>query len=115
GAGTASGGAEAGKSGNAASKAEGNPVAVGALHGIATQKISPSYPQIARTARVSGLVTVYVVVNEKGEVERVQRADGPLQLQSAASEAARRWKFRPTLVDGQPVRVSGYINFNFSL
>ncbi len=98
-----------------AAKSEGGPVAVGALHGIATHKIAPSYPQLARTARVSGLVTVYVVVNEKGEVERVQRADGPAQLQSAASEAARRWKFRPTVVGGHPVRVSGYINFNFSL
>ncbi|HYN84502.1 MAG TPA: energy transducer TonB [Pyrinomonadaceae bacterium] len=96
-------------------KTEGGTVAVGALHNIARQRVSPSYPQIARTARISGLVTVYVVVNEKGEVERVQRADGPIQLQSAASEAARRWKFHPTVVDGQPVKVSGYINFNFAL
>ena len=97
------------------SQKSGAPVAVGALTPLATQKVSPTYPPIAKTARVSGLVTVYVVVSEKGTVESVQRADGPLQLQSAATDAARRWKFRPTLVDGQPVRVAGFISFNFAL
>jgi TonB family protein len=96
-------------------KGGGKPVAVGALTPRATQKVSPTYPPIAKTARVSGLVTVYVVVDEKGVVESVQRADGPVQLRGAAAEAARRWKFHPTLVDGQPVRVAGYISFNFSL
>ena len=98
-----------------ASQKTGAPVAVGALAPLATQKVSPSYPLIAKTARVSGLVRVYVVVNEKGTVESVERADGPVQLQAAATDAARRWKFRPTLVDGQPVRVAGFISFNFAL
>lgn len=93
----------------------GVPVAVGALTPLATQKVSPAYPLIARTARVSGLVRVYMVVDEKGAVESVERADGPAQLQGAARDAARRWKFRPTVVDGQPVRVAGFISFNFAL
>jgi protein TonB len=93
----------------------GGPVAVGALTGKARQRVSPSYPQIARTARISGVVTVFLVVNEKGEVESVQRADGPQQLQQAATDAARHWKFNPTVIDGQPVRVTGYLSFNFAL
>jgi periplasmic protein TonB len=92
-----------------------SPVAVGSLAGKARQKFSPSYPSIARTARVSGVVTVYLVVNEKGEVESVQRADGPMQLQQAAMDAARRWKFNQTIVNGQPARVTGYLSFNFAL
>jgi protein TonB len=83
--------------------------------GKAKQRVSPSYPPIARTARVSGVVTVYLVVNEKGEVESVERAIGPMQLQQAATDAARRWKFTPTVVDGQPVRVAGFLSFNFTL
>ena len=43
------------------------------------------------------------------------RADGPQQLQQAAIEAARRWKFNTTEIDGHPVRVTGYLNFNFTL
>jgi protein TonB len=93
----------------------GGPVAVGSLTAKARQRISPNYPALARAARISGSVIVFLVLNEKGEVESVQRADGPLQLQQAAVEAARRWKFNPTLVDGQPVRVTGYLNFNFAL
>ncbi|HEX8353066.1 MAG TPA: TonB family protein, partial [Pyrinomonadaceae bacterium] len=62
-----------------------------------------------------GNVTVYLVVNEKGDVESVQRADGPQQLQQAAAEAARRWKFNPTVVDGRPVRVTGFLSFSFAL
>jgi TonB family protein len=91
------------------------PVAVGPLASKAKQKVSPTYPSIARAARVTGVVTVFLVVNEKGEVETVQRLEGPLQLQQAAAEAARRWRFNPTVIDGQPVRVTGYLNFNFTL
>jgi TonB family protein len=93
----------------------GGPVAVGALTGKARQRVSPSYPPLARTAHISGVVTVFMIVNEKGDVESVERADGPQQLQQAATDAARRWKFNPTVIDGQPVRVTGYLSFNFSL
>jgi TonB family protein len=90
-------------------------IAVGSLLALARQRVAPGYPPIARSARVSGSVTVYLVVNEKGEVESIQRAEGPVQLQQAAVEAARRWKFNPTVVNGQPVRVSGHLSFNFAL
>jgi protein TonB len=92
-----------------------SPVSVGSLAGKAKQRVAPSYPSIARTARISGIVTVYLVVNEKGDVETVERATGPMQLQQAATDAARRWKFAPTVVDGQPVRVAGFLSFNFTL
>lgn len=92
-----------------------SPVAVGSLAQKAKQKVSPTYPSIARAARVTGVVTVYLVVNEKGEVETVQKLEGPLQLQQAAADAARRWRFNPTVIDGQPVRVTGYLSFNFAM
>jgi protein TonB len=98
-----------------AGRAENSPVAVGSLVGKAKSRVPPSYPTLARTARVTGSVTVFLVVNEKGEVESVIRADGPQPLQQAAIEAARRWKFNQTVIDGQPVRVTGYLSFNFTL
>lgn len=100
---------------DASAKNSVSPVSVGSLAGKAKQRVAPSYPSIARTARISGIVTVYLVVNEKGDVESVERATGPMQLQQAATDAARRWKFAPTVVDGQPVRVAGFLSFNFTL
>ena len=96
-------------------RAENAPVAVGSLVGKSRSRVSPSYPTLARTARVTGNVTVFLVVNEKGEVESVIRAEGPQQLQQAAIEAARRWKFNQTVIDGKNVRVTGYLVFNFTL
>jgi TonB family protein len=95
--------------------ADNSPVAVGSLAGKARSRVSPTYPPLARTARITGSVTVFLVVSEKGEVESIMRAEGPQQLQPAAIEAARRWKFNQTVIDGQPVRVTGYLNFNFTL
>jgi protein TonB len=98
-----------------AGRAENAPIAVGSLVSKAKSRVAPSYPMIARTARVTGNVTVFLVVNQKGEVESVVRAEGPQQLRQAASEAARRWKFNTTEIDGRPVRVTGYLTFNFTL
>jgi len=89
-------------------------VSVGSLAGKAKQRVFPTYPAIARAARTTGVVTVYLVVDEKGEVVSVERSEGPLQLRNAAADAARRWKFNPTVVNGQPVRVTGYLSFNFT-
>ncbi|GAC1446832.1 MAG: hypothetical protein NVSMB56_09290 [Pyrinomonadaceae bacterium] len=91
------------------------PVALGSLIDKATQRIAPSYPATARNARVAGMVTVYVIVDEKGEVKAVQNATGPDLLRTAATDAARRWRFQPTYINGQAVRVAGFITFNFTL
>ena len=96
-------------------KVSGQPVNIGSLHNIATQKVNPTYPPTAKSARVMGVVTVFLTVNEKGTVEVVQRSDGPELLRRAAEEAARRWKFKPWIVDGHAVRVSGFLSFNFTL
>lgn len=93
---------------------DGEPMDVGLLIDKATRKVSPAYPQIARSQRVTGIVKVTLVIDETGEVASVKHTSGPPLLQPAAAEAARRWKFRPTMVDGQPVRVMGFINFNFA-
>jgi len=90
-------------------------ISVGSLADKAMQKVAPNYPSTAKSARIGGVVTVYLVVNEKGVVEDVRATSGPAMLKQAANEAARRWRFSPTLLNGQPVRVAGYISFNFTL
>ena len=89
------------------------PVKVGSLEDKATHRVQPSYPVAARAARISGMVTVYLTVDENGSVASVEGSIGPQLLQQPAMEAARRWKFKPTVIDGKPVRVTGHISFNF--
>ncbi len=90
-------------------------VDVGSLIDYATTKSTPTYPAAARTMRASGVVRVDVVIDEKGDVTEIKKANGHALLQAAAKDAIKRWKFRPVMVDGQPVRAAGFVNFNFAL
>ena len=87
---------------------------VGSLTDKGTSKIVPSYPQIAKSAGVSGLVRVKVLVDENGSVASIVWTEGPVLLRQAAQDAARQWKFPPMVVNGKPMRVAGYIDFGFS-
>ncbi|HQU82202.1 MAG TPA: energy transducer TonB [Pyrinomonadaceae bacterium] len=92
-----------------------SPLNVGSLLEYATKQSKPVYPPAARTIRQSGVVKVEVVIDESGEVSEVQTSSGPSMLQSAAKDAIRKWKFKPFMRDGQPVKATGFINFNFAL
>jgi protein TonB len=91
------------------------PVEVGQLAYKASQKRNPTYPVIAKNARVTGQVKVFLEVDEKGSITRVKGVEGPVLLQRAAEDAARGWKFNQTVIEGQSVRVTGFIIFNFVL
>ncbi|MCA1622296.1 MAG: energy transducer TonB [Acidobacteria bacterium] len=91
------------------------PLAVGSLLEYATQKTNPVYPPAARSIRMSGVVKIELVVDEKGQVAEVQKTSGPSMLQRAATDAVRRWKFKPFTRDGQPIKATGFVSFNFSL
>jgi TonB family protein len=94
---------------------ESGPIEVGSLIAYATKQTSPVYPPAARNMRASGIVKVEVTVDESGAVSEVQKTSGPSLLQTAAKDAVRKWKFKPFVRDGQPVRATGFVNFNFSL
>lgn len=98
-----------------AAPADGKPLDLGSLIDKATQKVAPSYPQAAKAARISGIVKVFVLIDENGVVTKIERSDGPAMLRSAAELAARQWRFQPVVVDGKPIRTTGYISFNFTL
>lgn len=99
--------------GNKAS-AEG-PLTVGSLIGYATRRVSPIYPRQARNMRLTGVVIVKVLVDEDGSVSEIADADGPAMLTQAATDAIRKWKFRPFTRDGEPVKATGFVSFNFNL
>lgn len=91
------------------------PIEVGALTGYATSQTRPIYPPAARTVRATGVVRVEVMVDENGDVAEIQNVSGPVILQAAAKDAVRKWRFRPFTRDGQPVRATGFVSFNFTL
>lgn len=97
------------------SKPLNGPLEVGSLLPYAAKQASPVYPAAAKTIRASGVVKVEVTIDENGDVAEVQKASGPALLQGSAKDAIRKWKFRPIIVDGQAVKATGFINFNFSL
>ena len=87
----------------------------GILNGKAISKPAPAYPAIARAARASGTVVVNVVVDESGRVSEAEAESGHPLLQQAAVSSVRQWRFTPTLLSGQPVRVAGKVTVNFNL
>lgn len=92
-----------------------SPLEVGSLIEFATARVAPTYPPAAKTMRMVGTVKLEVLVNEDGSIAEVQNASGPSMLQRAASDAIKKWKFKPFTRDGQPVKATGFVNFNFNL
>ncbi|HLA10296.1 MAG TPA: TonB family protein [Pyrinomonadaceae bacterium] len=91
------------------------PISGGVLNGSAISLPPPAYPDSAKRMRISGTIVVEVVIDETGRVISAKAASGPASLAEAAVNAARRARFSPTKLSGQPVKVSGVINYRFSL
>jgi TonB family protein len=91
------------------------PVSGGVLNGTAISLPAPSYPEVAKRMRVAGIVSINVVVDETGKVISAEASNGPVALRDAAVQAALRARFSPTKLSGQPVKVSGLINYKFAL
>jgi protein TonB len=91
------------------------PISGGVLNGTAINLPPPSYPDAAKRMRVSGTVTVDVILDETGKVVSATASNGPQILRDAAVQAALKARFSPTKLSGQPVKVSGVINYKFAL
>ncbi len=85
------------------------------LQGKAVVRRTPVYPPLAKQIHLAGSVSVEVMIAPDGHVEAARAVSGHPMLMTAAVEAAREWRFEPTLLNGTPVRVSGVIIFNFTM
>jgi periplasmic protein TonB len=85
------------------------------LEGKAITRVSPPYPPLAKMARLGGSVVVEIIISPEGVVESARAVSGHPMFVTAAVEAARGWRFQPTLLGDVPVRVTGLITFVFSL
>jgi len=91
------------------------PVSGGVLNGTAITLPPPMYPDAAKRMRTQGTVTVDVILDETGKVVSANASSGPQILREAAVQAALKARFSPTKLSGQPVKVSGVINYKFAL
>ena len=89
-------------------------ISTGSLSGRETKRVTPVYPSAAKTRGVFGTVRVFAIVDENGKIW-VTNSEGPTLLRQAAEEAAKAWTFPPSFVNSKPVRLAGYLDFEFRL
>lgn len=78
-------------------------------------RVQPVYSPLARAARVSGTVTLHAIIGKDGTVQQLQAVSGPPLLVQSALDAVRQWRYRPTLLNGEPVEVDTTIEVIFTL
>lgn len=88
-------------------------VSGGVLNGKATSLPAPAYPPAAMAVKASGTVSVQILIDEDGNVFSASAVSGHPLLRSVSVDAALQAKFAPTLLNGQPVKVSGILTYNF--
>ena len=90
-------------------------IPAGVMAGMLLQKTDPVYPPIAMAARIQGTVVLQAAISKSGSVEDLHVVTGQALLQDAALSAVRTWRYRPYLVNGEPVKVQTTINVVFTL
>jgi protein TonB len=90
-------------------------VSGGVTEGLLLSKVSPVYPIIARTAGISGIVVLAASISKDGRIEALRVVSGNEMLTRAAIEAVEQWRYRPYLLNGEPVEVETTVKVVFSL
>jgi len=83
--------------------------------GDLVRKVLPTYPPLARSARIQGVVVLQAVISKQGVIENLRVLAGHPMLAPAAIEAVRQWRYRPYVLNNEPVEVETQITVNFSL
>jgi protein TonB len=90
-------------------------ISSGVAASIAVYKATPLYPIIAKTAGVQGTVVLAATISKAGTVDDLRVVSGPPMLQLAALNAVRQWRYKPYLLNGEPVAVETTVNVIFTL
>ena len=93
------------------------PIAVssGVATGLLIRSTPPVYPSIAKAARVGGTVELHATISKNGTIKDPHVVSGPAMLQQAAVNALRSWRYRPYMLNGEPIEVETSVNVVFSL
>ena len=78
-------------------------------------RVQPVYPPLARQARIQGTVELRAIISKTGTIENLQAISGHPMLIPAALNAVRQWRYRPYLLNNNPIEVETEITVNFVL
>lgn len=90
-------------------------VSQGVSTGLLIKKVQPSYPPLARQARIQGHVLLQAEISKDGTIENLKVISGHPMLSPAAIEAVKQWRYKPYLLNGEPVAVETQVDVNFTL
>ena len=90
-------------------------VSQGVSTGLLIRKVTPNYPPLARQARIQGQVILQAEISKDGTIQNLQLISGHPMLAPAAIEAVKQWRYKPYLLNGEPVAVETQVVVNFSL
>jgi protein TonB len=90
-------------------------VSAGVTSGLLIRKVNPNYPPLARQARIQGTVVLHAVISKDGAIENLTLVSGHPMLAPSAIEAVKQWKYKPYLLNGEPVEVDTEVQVNFTL
>ncbi len=85
------------------------------MEGNLIYKVQPAYPPMARSARIQGAVVVRAIISRSGAIENLQVLAGHPLLVKAAIDAVSQWRYRPYILNDEPVEVETQITVNFVL
>jgi len=90
-------------------------VSQGVTQGLLIRKVQPAYPPLARQARIQGTVLLQAEISKDGQIENLRLISGHPMLAPAAIEAVKQWRYKPYILNGEPVEVETQITVNFTL
>src|SRR3984885_12016339 len=90
-------------------------VSSGVSTGLLLRRVNPNYPPLARQARIQGTVILQAEISKTGEIQNLRLVSGHPMLAPAAIEAVKQWKYKPYLLNGEPVEVETTVQVNFTL
>jgi len=90
-------------------------VSSGVAAGMLVHQVKPQYPPLAMQARIQGTVVLQAVIGKDGTVRDLHLVSGHPMLAPAAIEAVKQWRYRPYLLNNEPVEVDTQVNVNFTL
>jgi protein TonB len=85
------------------------------MEGNLIHRVQPPYPALARIAGVQGTVILHAVISKEGKIKDLQVVSGPVLLVQAAKDAVNQWRYRPYILNGEPIEVDTQVTVSFVL